>query len=314
MFSAFVGTLILLLPLFSYATDCEKDVLPFAENAQPTLISDQLLFIEGPTWSASQSAFFFSEMDFSKPQDHGPHATIYKLSLPSTISTFIESSGSNGLLATEEGLLAMTHGSQSLSRFDWQTGENTIIADSINSKRFNSPNDLVQHTNGNIYFTDPDWQLGPRESQTGVTGVYMFNPATAEVILIDDSLNKPNGIMLSKDEKTLYVGDADGNINQYRLDSSGALIEKGPLFANVPVPDGMALDCAGNLYVASHGEGAVMVFSDQGNLLQSINVAPQATNVGFGGEDNKTLLITTGKGLFKIHTQLAGMIRKNNRN
>jgi len=72
------------------------------------------------------------------------------------------------------------------------------------------------------------------------------------------------------------------------------------------VPDGMAIDCARNLYITSHSKGAVLIFNQQGDLLQTIDVAPSTTNVAFGGEDNKTLLITTGNGLFTLPVNIPG--------
>ncbi|MFC3094070.1 gluconolactonase [Alteromonas sediminis] len=291
-----------------FADACESNLLPVASHASPHLISKDFKFLEGPTWSQVHQRFFFSEMDFSKPQNSGPSARVFALDLPNTTSIFIHESGSNGLVATAQALYAATHNSQSLSKFSWETKEKTIIADRINGKTFNSPNDLTVHSSGAIFFTDPDWQLGPRPSETGITGVYRVDPKTHAVKLIDKTLNKPNGIVISRYERFLFVGDLDGNISQYALNKVGDVEEKIGVFAQVDVPDGMAVDCAGNLYVTSHTNGEIQIFSEQGVLLQRLPVAPGTTNVAFGGKDLKTLLITSGEGLFVLPVQIPGLL------
>jgi gluconolactonase len=273
-------------------------------SAQASLLKAGFVFVEGPVWSDSLGAFFFSEMDFSKPGPNGPPSKIHKLVLPATIDLFIAESGSNGLAIDAQGLVACTHDTQTLSRYDLITKARSTFVGDFESKHFNSPNDVALHSAGHAYFTDPDWQLGDRPNQTGVTGVYWRNP-DGQVRLLDGDLDKPNGVTLSPDETRLYVGAAGGVISMYPLHADGSV---GPRqkFAEVKEPDGMAVDCSGRLYVASHAPGEVVVVSPEGEVVSTIKVAPRATNVAFGGADHKTLLVTAGSGIYTLPSATAG--------
>jgi gluconolactonase len=221
------------------------------------------------------------------------------------VEVFIEQSGSNGLAIDGSGLVACTHDQQNVSRYSLETRERSVLVSDVQGKHFNSPNDVTVHSDGHIYFTDPDWQIGQRKSETGVTGVYMRD-ATGTVSRIDGELPKPNGITLSPDETRLYVGSLNGEINEYPVAPDGSVGVR-RLFAKVDQPDGMAIDCAGNLYVASHGPGQVVVLSKEGELISTIEVGPRTTNAAFGGPDRRTLLITSGTGVYSIETKVPGL-------
>lgn len=282
---------------------------PFSEQAQATLVQDGFVFVEGPVWSQKEGAFFFSEMDFSKQGPAGPPSKIHRLNLgeagkATKIDVFIENAGSNGLAIDEEGLVACTHDTQAISRYSLETKERRVVVADFGGKHFNSPNDVTRHTAGHLYFTDPDWQIGERKSETGITGVYM-RAADGTVSLIDGSLPRPNGITLSPDQSRLYVGSVDGSVYVFPVAADGSVGQRS-LFYRVPEPDGMGVDCVGNLYVTSHEQGEVIVLSPDAQLLSTIQVAPKTTNVAFGGADRKTLLITAGTGVYSIRSALPG--------
>ena len=142
------------------------------------------------------------------------------------------------------------------------------------------------------------------KNETGVTGVYLRKPS-GEVVLIDGDLDKPNGVTLSPDETKLYVGSASGVVQVYPVLADGSVGHR-EAFAEVKEPDGMAVDCAGRLYVASHAPGELIVLSPEGKTLSVIKVAPRATNVAFGGADRKTLLITAGTGIYTLRSETPG--------
>ncbi len=280
------------------------DAPPPTSSARPQRIKDGFVFVEGPVWSAELGAFFFSEMDFGHEGKNGPPSKIHRLVLPSAVDVFIPEAGSNGLAIDGQGLVACTHDTQTLSRYDLTTRTRSVFVADYQGKHFNSPNDVALHSAGYTYFTDPDWQLGERPNQTGVTGVYLRKPS-GEVVLLDGTLSKPNGVSLSPDETKLFVGSAAGVIEVYSVLTDGSV---GPrqAFAEVKEPDGMGVDCAGRLYVASHSAGELQVLSPEGKLLSVIKVAPRATNVAFGGPDRKTILITAGSGLYTLHSDTPG--------
>jgi gluconolactonase len=289
------------LPAFC---DGAGDAPPPNAASRLTHVKDGFVFVEGAAWSDKLGAFLFSEMDFDHQGKNGPPSKIHKLVLPANIEVFIPDSGSNGLAVDDQGLVACTHDTQTLSRFDLTTKERSVFVADYQGKHFNSPNDVALHSQGHTYFTDPDWQLGDRKNETGVTGLYWRKPS-GEVVLLDGSLDKPNGVTLSPDETRLYVGSAGNVVQVYTVLSDGSV---GPrqVFADVKEPDGMAVDCAGRLYVASHSAGEVVVLSPEGQAISVIKVAPRTTNVAFGGADHRTILITAGSGLYSLRSETPG--------
>jgi len=285
--------------------DLSADPLPASPSA--SAVKAGFEFLEGPVWLAKEQALFFSDMQFSGGNEKGPPSTIHKLTLPNTTEVFVQQSGSNGLALTNAGeILACTHDTQSLSVFDPQTAQRTALpgADMFEGKTFNSPNDVAVSSTGHIYFTDPDWQRGQRPGQGAVHGVYHRKP-DGKIELIDGSRQKPNGITLAPDEKTLYVGAVDGLINAHPVAADGS-VGAGQRFAQVGGPDGFVVDCAGNLYVAAGG--GVHVFDAEGQNLGLITgTGGGASNVAFGGPDHKTLFITNRETLYSIKLGLPGL-------
>jgi gluconolactonase len=275
-----------------------------APSGAAKLVKDGFVFVEGPVWSEAENAFFFSEMDFNRQGPNGPPSRIHKLVLPAAIDVFIAEAGSNGLAIDSAGLVACTHDTQTLSRYDLKTRARSAYVADFQGKHFNSPNDVALHSAGHVYFTDPDWQIGERKNETGVTGVY-FRSASGQVSLIDGELQRPNGITLSPDETRLYVGAADGVVHAYPVLSDGSVGPRQKL-ADVKEPDGMSVDCLGRLYVTSHGPGEVVVLSPAGEVVSTIKVAPRATNVAFGGPDRSTLLVTAGSGVYSVPSPAPG--------
>jgi len=284
---------------------CQAEYIPIGSQKKVKLVSADFSFLEGPTWSKKENAFYFSEMDFNGSQKNGPKSTLYKLILPNEVSTYKEDSGTNGLLSVGEFIYTMNHTTRSLSKIQVSSGKNETIVNSYDGLKFNSPNDLVQSHNGTIYFTDPDWQLSGRKQETPYTGLYALS-SKGKIKLLDKSLKKPNGIALSPDQKTLYVGSFSNEIVKYQIDNQGNLGEK-EAFISINSPDGMAVDCAGNIYATSHNEGIIYVYSSKGEQLDKIIAGPKVTNIAFGGENLKTLLITTDHGLYTISANVSGL-------
>jgi gluconolactonase len=265
-------------------------------------------FIEGPVWIAAQGVLLFSDMDFGGGDAMGPPSRIRRLKPPATFDEFSPSSNSNGLaLAADGAVLAATHDNQALSRFNVDNGTRTPLKVLADGKHFNSPNDLTVRSDGTVYLSDPDWQLGPRTSETKTTGVYRV-PAPLNqsgdnaAKLVEGTLTKPNGVALSPDEQTLYVGSQGNEIWKYPVLADGSL---GPRtkFADTGSSDGMAIDCAGNLYVAS---GTFEVFAPSGTKLGEITLDGDPSNAAFGGADRKTLYITAGAKLYAITLNVPG--------
>ena len=223
-------------------------------------------------------------------------------------------------------LVTANHGVGGIVSFSIPGGTKTTIISSYMGKRFNSPNDLTIRSDGTIYFTDPNFQA-PSPTPQSTTGVYMVPPGaspTATELL--SSLSNPNGITLSLDQKTLYVGHG-GGVYSYPVKTDGTIdttttthVDATNLDNNAT--DGMAIDCAGDLYIVRVNTHDIDVVSfggspgGAGTHLATIGNIPgggQLTNLAFGGSDHKTLYITvqgagtTQRGVFKLTMPIPGM-------
>jgi gluconolactonase len=286
------------------------DPLPPAAQRTATIVPGMqtgFVFIEGPVWLAEHGVLLFSDMDFGAPaSDRGPPSRIRRLTPPSTFDVFVENGNSNGLALDLDGdVLACTHDQQTLSRYDSTTAaRTTLTALRYNGLRFNSPNDLTVRSDGTVYFTDPDWQLGSRASEIGGTNVYRVTPS-GKVELVTSMLDKPNGIALSPDERTLYVGSAGSEILAFEVDTDGS-VGNSRVFASAGGgTDGFAIDCAGNVYAT--GGPHVQVWNAAGQKLGDISVPQGPSNAAFGGADRRTLFITAQSSLYSIQLLVPGL-------
>ena len=258
---------------------------------------------EGPVWLAGNGVLLFSDMTFTSPVDP---SQMLKLTPPTTVATYLQDAGTNGMAIDSSGVVfACSHKVQGIVKLDYAAGTFTTVIDNVGGKKFNSPNDLALRSDGTIYFTDPDFQLGSRTSETGKKGIYRVNPS-GQVSLIDDTFGEPNGISFSPSESVLYVADNQTNVvRTFAVAADGSTSNRKD-FVTVQAPDGFAVDCAGNLYVASGTPGAIQVYSPSGTKLGSVTVAASLSNLAFGGSDGKTLYITAGKALYSLDMNLPG--------
>jgi len=262
---------------------------------------------EGTVWFGSSSVLLFSNMSTGSTNPIVP-SQIQRLTPPAAVDVLVADSGTNGMALDIDGsLIACSHKVQGIVKVDADLGTITTIVDTdASGKHFNSPNDLTVRMDGTVYFTDPDYQLGgSRQSETGLKGVYRVSPSR-QVTLIDGTFGEPNGIALSPDETVLYVADMNANaIRQFPVQFDGSTGARAN-FASVTSPDGVAVDCAGNLYWASNSGGRVVVLSPSGTQLGSITVAASVTNLAFGGTDHKTLYISAGTAIYSMPMTVPG--------
>jgi gluconolactonase len=293
------------------------DPLP-SPNPAATKIADGFNFLEGPAWDAATQTLLLSNMfDGTGPQNVQPADILRFTPATGAFTTFIKDAGSNGLAISRDGtsVVAATHDQRSVSSYSLATGQRTTIAADYQGRMFNSPNDVTVAENGTVYFTDPNFQRANRpDEMSGKTGVFRITDGV--ISLIDDTIRQPNGIELSPDGKTLYVGgNASGKIYQYPVNADGSTGPRSD-FASLGGTDGGTVDCAGNVYQTTYGDGKVHVFSPAGQPLGTISAGRAATNVAFGGPDRTTLYITSGTpssggntgnfGLYSIHLNVPG--------
>jgi gluconolactonase len=206
---------------------------------------------------------------------------------------------------------ANTGGNRRVTRTE-KDGTIRVLADRWKGKRFNSPNDLTIDTRGRVYFTDPRY-VGREPREIDTESVYRIDPDGTVTQIIAD-VQKPNGIVLSPDMKTLYLADSNPGRNQhllaYPLRPDGSVGRKRLLhdFGRGRGIDGMCVDEKGYIYGAA-GQGAaggVYVFSPEGKQFAFIPTPEAPSNCVFAGKDRKTLYITAGKSLYRIKLNVPG--------
>jgi len=229
--------------------------------------------------------------------------------------------GANGMTLDSQGRLVLCqHGDRRIARLDsgWENPEPKFVtlADKWNGKRFNSPNDLVYHSSGALYFTDPIYgMVGGADDpnrEIDFLGVYRLG-TDGKVTLLTDKMTAPNGIAFSPDEKTLYVAQSDGNAPlwmAYDVQEDGG-IAGGRVFFDAKelskkqqgAPDGLKVDQHGNLFAT--GPGGVLVFTPQGKHLGTISTGERIANCAFG-DDGRTLYMTSDGLLARIRLSTTG--------
>jgi gluconolactonase len=219
----------------------------------------------------------------------------------------------NGLTRDLQGrLLACEHETRRVTRQE-ADGNITVIANSFQGRRLNRPNDVVVKSDGCIYFTDP-WTSPEIQQQWDLTysGVYRVTPDLGTVTLLVDDFLTPNGIAFTPDESVLLVNDSRRrHIRAFDVAPNGTLARQTDrVFADLGgpepgVPDGMKVDTAGNVYCG--GSGGLYILDPKGKKLgRIVHGQPATTNVGFGGDDWKTLFFTTRTSLGSVNIKIAG--------
>jgi gluconolactonase len=249
-----------------------------------------------------------------------------------------EKAGTNGLLFDRDGTLVCCEPvSRSVSRIT-QDGKRTVLTDSFGGKKYNQPNDLTIDSKGRIYFSDP--RYGPREDmqqkddkgQT-IEGVYRIDPDGKVTRVIGREVERANGVLVSADDKFLFVADNNNGpggarkLWRFDLKPDGTVEPKSQKllydWGKGRGPDGVKQDAKGRLYVAGglnkpnppaepaeDVKGGIYVIDpESGKLLAFVGVpTDEVTNCAFGGEDRKTLYITGGGTLYSIRTTTEGRV------
>jgi len=287
-------------------------------EAEIELLAEGFDWSEGPVWVDDGSYLLFSDI---------PPNSIYRWTEDEGVTLFMNPSGydgsrtdirepgSNGLAMDRDGsLLLAEHGNRRIARLESlaePNGDKVTIADRNDGLRFNSPNDLVVSSSGNIYFTDPPYglpgQVDDPDKELRYQGVYLVRRPSNEVVLLAKQ-SRPNGIGLSPDEQTLYVANSDFNhpfIYAYDIQADGMLgarrvfFDAGHLNANGRrgVPDGMTIDARGNLWAT--GPGGVLIIDPNGRHIGSILTGQATANCTFDA-DGSTLFITADAYLTRL--------------
>lgn len=284
-------------------------------------IADGFSFTEGPVWHPD-GYLLFSDPNTNSIYRYNPNnhnVTVYMSHSGYTGADIgdYHQPGSNGLAIDKEGRLIIDqHGNRRVIRIE-KKGPVTVLADQIDSKRFNSPNDVVLKSNGSIYFTDPPYGLpaafNNAKKELNYSGVFMIKDGKVSVVSKD--LGGPNGLAFSPDEKYFYVTNWDirdihhtKTLWRYEVQSDGTL-KNGKVFYDFSFTeddealDGMKVDKEGNLFVSA--PGGLWILSAEGKLLGKIVTPERPANMAWG-DDGKTLYMTAHTSLYKIRVNTGG--------
>jgi len=290
----------------------------FDKASQLTVLGEGYGWSEGPAWNPLRQELYFTDV---------PGNTAYKWKDGDGVSVFLKPSGAivdgfrepgaNGLYYSRNGrLILCNHGKRALESLDLKTQQRRLLTKSYDGKAFNSPNDVVESQNGDLYFTDPPYGLegldaSPLKEQP-FNGVYRLNP-NGRVTRMISEMTFPNGVALSPDERWLYVAQSDPEaMHLYRLDLTQPNAKK-ELFVDFEafsgpdlpgLPDGMVIDKNG--YIFATGPGGVFVITPSGEVLGRVKTGKGSANCTFG-EDGSTLFITNHDRLVKIPTLTQGL-------
>jgi gluconolactonase len=267
------------------------------------IVGEGFGFTEGPVWHR-RGFLLFSDI---------PNNRIHRWRDGET-TVYREPSGrSNGLTFDEQGRLVSCH--HDLRCVMRETAHDPLpIATHFEGKRLNSPNDVVVRSDGRIFFTDPPYGINEERRAMGLEtipqdlpfqGVFTIAPQGSIALLIDD-FDRPNGLALSPDERTLYVADTNRrHVRAFDVDREGAL-SGGRVFAEMREdgrPDGMKVDRDGRLYVSAK---TVQVFAADGQPLGVIDCPQSPANCAWGG-DGSDFYITARTGVYRMRIDTAGI-------
>jgi gluconolactonase len=301
------------------------------KGAELERLATGFTWTEGPVWI--DGYLLFADI---------PANSIHKWTSEGGVTTFMQPSGyqgssdfggpepgSNGMTLDPLGRLTVAgHAKRDVWRLESldPRGQITVLADSYDGKRLNSPNDLVYKSDGSLYFTDPPYGLRTQkdddlDKQLGVNGVYRLAnaldqkpgeaPDRGQLQVVVKDLPRPNGLAFSPDEKYLYVDNTEPKKlwMRYRVKADGTLAD-GEVFFDATAdsrpgfPDGMKVDEEGNVY--GTGPGGIWIFSSEGRHLGTILTPEKASNLAWGGADRTTLYITASTSLYRVTLGVAG--------
>lgn len=266
---------------------------------------------EGPVWFSDLQCLIWSDI---------PNQRMLRWVEDGGVSVFrTQSNFTNGNTRDRQGrLVSCEHGGRRVTRTEID-GSITVLADSYEGKRLNSPNDVVVRSDGSVWFTDPtygiksDYEGFRAEPEQATRNVYRLDPETGEIDAVVTDFGQPNGLAFSPDETILYVADSSSShdpsaprhIRAFDV-VDGRQLKNSRVFCDIDngLADGFRVDVDGNVWTSA-GDG-VHCFGPDGKLLGKILLPQTAANLTFGGPRRNQLFITATKSLYAIFLATTG--------
>ena len=278
-------------------------------DAKAEIIADSFIWSEGPLWVESQKMLLVSDVKkntvYKWTEEKGKEVYLTPSGYTGSVPRGGEM-GSNGLtLDNEDRLLLCQDGDRQVGRMDAPLDKPeakfVAVTNNYKGKKYNSPNDIIVSRKGEVYFTDPPYGLekgmNDPKKEISFQGVYKVK-TNGEVILLLDSLTRPNGLAFLPGEKQIIIANSDPDKpNWYIYDVNGDSLSNGRIFYSVAgydrklkgLPDGLKVDKNGNVFTA--GPGGFYFFDKNGKLLGKLKVENAPSNCSLSA-DQKTLYLT----------------------
>jgi gluconolactonase len=261
-------------------------------------VAGGFVFTEGPLWHPDG---FFYFVDIRQN-------LLYRMVLGQKAEVVRKTIGGNGTTFDLQGRLINCEGDGRMVTRLAPDGAVTTLVDRFEGKKLNRPNDVICHSDGSLYFTDPGYRVPMAERELDAA-VYRIAPDGAVSLAVP--VEYPNGLALSPDERTLYIANTRWAqyIHAIELDAAGNMVRR-RVFADMSadgtngVPDGMKVDAAGRVFCT--GTGGVWVFAPDGSRIGIIETPEVCANIAFGGADLRTLLLTASTSVYTLQVRTPG--------
>ena len=272
--------------------DTQRVVAPGAELV---IVAEGFRYTEGPAWSRG-GRLYFTDKSSSRILTWSPE---------DGLSDFrVDPGGANGLIFTDAGDLIVCESDARRVISIAPDGTETVLADSYNGKKLNSPNDAWVDAKGGIYFSDHSMRSKDVLEQVG-DHIYYNIPDRSKILRVTHDLEYPNGMITNPDGDRLYVTDSGANKTYvYTINSDGTLKDK-RVFASEGY-DGLAMDVFGNVYITPQSN-YISVYDPAGKRIDEITTPSRPANICFGGNDMRTLYITAGSTVYSIRMRVKGL-------
>ncbi len=324
-------SLLLLTPIFLLASCVSREIRTIGsiERLDPALdkiitpdavieiIGEGYVWSEGPLWIPAEETLLFSDVPanvvFSWKEDEGVTSYLSPSGYTGEGPSRRREPGSNGLVLDPDGKLVLCqHGDRRLARMDAPLSNPAptfiTVAGQYQGKKFNSPNDAVYRSNGDLFFTDPPYGLPDSAAaarELDFHGVFKVT-RTGDIALLVDTITRPNGIGFTPDEKTLLVANSDpAKPVWYAFDftetdslaNARVFYDASDAVGDPGLPDGFKIDRNGNVFAS--GPGGIWIFNKNAKLLGKIRLPEPASNCAFA-DGEKTLFITSKQYLLRV--------------